>query len=310
MRVMILYNPVSGAGRAATAGRNSADQLRAAGHDVQLTPTRLESPREWLDAALRGYEILVIVGGDGAVRIGAASASRAKAAIYHLPFGTENLFAREFGMTRDPQMLVTAIERNQTQTIDMGLANGRTFLLMASIGFDAEVVHDLASRRGSSISHFSYIPPIVAQLWKWKPPRLRVCVDDRCAIENETGFIVIANSRQYGWRFNPAGRALVNDGLLDVAFFPTASRAGLLQWALRCRSQRHLDHPGLSYSTGKHITVESDVPQHYQLDGDPPGVMHEMDDQSLPDDENGRLRLEVSVRPQALRVLLPETGHS
>jgi diacylglycerol kinase (ATP) len=304
MRVMILFNPVSGAGRAAAAGRDAAEQLRAAGHVVELMPTRLASPRDWLDDALRGFDLLVVAGGDGAVRIGAASASRANSAIYHLPFGTENLFAREFGMTRDPDMLVNAIEGNQIQSIDVGLANGRTFLLMASIGFDAEVVHDLASRRGDSISHLSYIPPILAQLWRWKPPRLRVCVDDQCVVDNQTGFIVVANSRQYGWRFNPAARASMTDGVLDAAFFPTRSRAGLIRWAMRCRGQRHLHHPQFRYCTGKVITIESDVPQHYQLDGDPPGVVHEMEDRTPPADEQG-LTLELSLRPKALRVLLP-----
>jgi diacylglycerol kinase family enzyme len=192
----------------------------------------------------------------------------------------------------------------------MGIANCRTFLLMASIGFDAEVVHDLAARRGNSISQFSYIPPIVSQLWRWKPPRLRVCVDDQCVIDDQTGFIVVANSRQYGWHFNPAGRALMSDGLLDAVFFPTTSRAGLMKWALRCRSRRHLDHAKLIYRTGKYMTIEGvgDAPLRYQLDGDPPGVVHELDSQSgaAPEQAGSAMKLDISIRPNALRVLLPD----
>src|SRR5688572_2084966 len=178
-------------------------------------------------------DLLVVVGGDGAVRLAAASASRAGVPIYHFPSGTENLFAREFGMNQSKKLLISAIEQFEVRSVDVGVANGLLFLSMVSVGYDAEVVHDLAARRGDSISHLSYVIPILTQLKRWQPPHLEVTVDGKPVSETCPGFVVVANSKHYGWQLNPAGRASMSDGLLDVAYFPACSRRELIGWAWR-----------------------------------------------------------------------------
>jgi diacylglycerol kinase family enzyme len=307
VKIVMLFNPVSGSGRAAAAGRALAQRLTAAGHQVEIAHTRLDrAPREWLDGLLVGAGLLVVAGGDGAVRLAAASAVRCNTPLYHLPLGTENLFAREFGMDRRDQTLLAAIERYEVRKVDLGIANGRAFLLMASVGLDAEVVHDLAARRGASISQFSYLPPIFRQLRRWRPPVLEISIDREIINESGPGFVVVANCKQYGWRLNPGGRASMSDGLLDVAFFPTRSRRELIGWALRSRLQRHFDDPRLVYRTGRSVTVSSARPQHYQLDGDPPGIVREVAPGELDDFGAGQpLSLEITVQPGVVPVLMP-----
>ena len=73
MRVMTLYNPIAGAGRAAKAGRAVRDALRGAGHEARLTETSLGPQRQWLDPQMSGVDLIVVVGGDGAMRLETAS---------------------------------------------------------------------------------------------------------------------------------------------------------------------------------------------------------------------------------------------
>ena len=136
-----------------------------------LAETRIDAADDWLDGQLAEARALVVVGGDGAVRLAAEPAIRTQTPLYHFPYGTENLFSREFGMDRCVQTLLGALERNEPRLIDVGVVNGRTFLLMVSVGYDAEVVHDLAGRRGSSLSPWSYLGPSIRQLRAWRPPR-------------------------------------------------------------------------------------------------------------------------------------------
>ncbi len=121
--------------------------------------------------------MLVVVGGDGAMRLAAASAVRTGTPVYHYPLGTENLFSREFGMSASPAALLDALRSLRVEHVDVGVANGRTFLLMVSMGYDAEVIHDLSARRGGGISHLSYLGPLVRQLRRWRPPELTVRAD-------------------------------------------------------------------------------------------------------------------------------------
>jgi diacylglycerol kinase family enzyme len=299
MRVLVLYNPISGAGRAVGAAEELCEHLGGVGHDPVLAPTRLEPSEAWLDLLLAGegngqeLEALVVVGGDGAVRLASGAAARTGTPLYHFPSGTENLFAREFGFDRTYDHVLGALERGEVRRVDAGTANGKLFLLMASIGFDAEVVHDLASRRKGGISHATYVAPILRQLLRYDPPRLTIVVDGEPFVEGEAGFVVVGNSRQYGQRFDPARRASMVDGCLDVVFFPAPNRRRLLGWAVACRRGRHLDRPGLRYRLGREIAVSSEAPGPFQLDGDAPA------------EDGVTASVKIAVIPQWLPVLLP-----
>jgi diacylglycerol kinase family enzyme len=312
MRIVIVFNPISGSGRAAGAAERAALRLRAAGHEARTLTTRLEPTCDWLDPALieSRADLLVVAGGDGAMRMAAPAACRCDVPVYHLPLGTENLFAREFGMDASPETLVKAIERQNIRMVDVGLANGRWFLLMASVGFDAEVVRELASTRGGSIRKSTYIAPIIRTMRAWTPPILSVQVDGQQLVSDEPGMAVAANSRQYGWRIDPAGRADISDGLLDVVFMPARSLPAVVMWTLRCRLRRQFRHRGLKFARGRHVTVTSDRVHHYQLDGDPPGVIKEMlpagfegEGHAPADETDLPLRLQMDICPARLRVL-------
>ncbi len=295
--VLILFNPVAGGGRARAAAERIDVLLRRAGYETGLAPTRVGAGDEGGDDWLRvgPARAFVVVGGDGAVRSAASAAIRSRTPLYHVPCGTVNLFAREFAMTGRPDRLLRALEHHRVRWVDAALANGRRFLLMASVGFDAQVVHDLAQRRGASISRFSYIRPLVRQLRRWRPPKLVVTVDERPLDVESTGTVVVANCRRYMWGLNPARGAVMTDGKLDVVFLPIRGRADLLGWMGRCALGRHLADPRLVRSLASTVRIDCDEPQRVQLDGDPsPGAVG---------GDQGALHLEVEAG--VLPVLVP-----
>lgn len=293
MRVLVLYNPISGAGRSIGVAERVRDAATGDGHRATLAPTRLAPTTEWLDPMLAEHDALVVVGGDGAVRMASGAAGRTDTPLYHFPAGTENLFAREFGFDRRMSRVLGALRGGRVQRVDVGLANDQRFLLMASVGFDAEVVRDLASRRTGSITHASYVAPIIRQLWRYAPPVLRIEVDGATVVSAGRGMVVVANSRQYGQRLDPARRASMCDGRLDVVFLPAPRRRDVLAWMVRCRRGRHLRRPELGYWTGGKVRVVSMPAGPFQLDGDAPRN----------DDVTGELVLEL--RAGWLPVLVP-----
>lgn len=299
MRILLLFNPISGAGRAARVARELETALTAAQYKVTRQPTLLDPVEDWLDPLLPVHDRVVILGGDGAMRMAAPALLRHDSPVYHYPLGTENLFSREFGMQADPVCLLDALEHGSIRRVDTGIANGFTFLLMMSIGFDAEVVHDLASRRSSSITHWTYLGPVCRQLLHWQPPVLTVRLDEKEIVRGEPGFLIIANSSQYGMRFDPAARADMSDGMLDVVFFPARGIIDLVRWAFRARTGgRHLDDPALCYRTGTLLDIMVNEPCRFQLDGDPPSG-------DPGDTESHVASMAVHVIPGALPVLLP-----
>lgn len=301
VRVLILYNPISGSGQSARLVAALSPVLEDAELpdgtriDLACAETRPEPASEWLDVMLEGVDLLVVVGGDGAMRLVAESAIRAKVAVVHYPAGTENLFAREFGMKAEPTLLLEAICGARYQMIDAIDVDGRIALLCASIGLDADIAHDLAEHRSGAIRHSSYVRPILRQLslWRRKPPRFTVEVDGEHLVESSPGFVLVANTRQYAVRLDPAHMADPRDGLLDVVHLRARSVVGLLIWVVRCRLRRQFRHRDASHAQGRRIVVRAERPAQIQIDGDAldEGVAAEA--------------LVAVVRPGALRVLCP-----
>lgn len=304
MRVMILYNPIAGAGRTADAASALREVLHAAGHEPRLVQTRLDPQKLWLDPQVAEVDVMVVLGGDGAVRLASGAASRTGTPLYHHPLGTENLFAREFGYRRSAEQLLEALQRQEVRRLDLGIANNRKFLMMVSIGFDAEVTYDLARRRGASISHLTYLPPILGRLAGWHPPTITINVDGETIVDRVKGCVVVGNSRQYAMRFDPALRASMTDGQLDVVFLPTRGRLDLVRWAFACRRRRQFDRPGLVYRLGREVELSSDRPVRYQLDGDVP-ESHAANPEDAAVEEGASNLVRISLRPGVLPILIP-----
>jgi diacylglycerol kinase family enzyme len=122
---------------------------------------------------------ILAVGGDGTVRevVDGLLHSRRKIPVAILPTGTENLAAREFETPTDPTGIVQTILGGRAVPCDVGVTNGRHFLVVTGAGFDAEVVHRLADCRGRHITHWNYFWPIWRTFWEHRFPRLTVSAD-------------------------------------------------------------------------------------------------------------------------------------
>jgi diacylglycerol kinase (ATP) len=301
VRVLVSYNPRSGRGRGVRAARSLQ-----AGLDGEVIGGRrcevelLELGSGAIEAALKQAEVLAICGGDGSVHHLAPAAIAAGVPIYHVPCGNENLMAREFGMEDTPAMLRRAIERWRVVRCDVAKcsindADAGMMLLMCSLGPDASIIHRLASLRTRALGHLAYVQPVLQELVSPGFPRLSVWVDGARVVDDRCGLVVAANSRQYALRIDPAARASMTDGLLDVVFLPCASRARIALWGARARLRRHLAHPEVVYRQGRVVKIEARGGAPFQIDGECPGVASGV--------LEGRMRLEV--RAGVLPVLAP-----
>lgn len=293
---MVLSNPKSGAGRARRLALRAVDALAADGHKVKhlqvggeelLDPVRLEKA-----------SALVVVGGDGTVLRCAEASAKADCPIYHLPTGNENLFSRQFAMSSDMRALRRAVESRRVTRVDLGRvrvgALSEPFLLMCSVGPDAGVIRRLSLSRRRALGHAAYMLPVLGEMFAPMLPILSVEVDKRSLAENRRGWVIVANSAQYALRLNPARRARMNDGLLDVLFMPAEVALGPMAWLWRCARRADLVRAGAVEARGRVVSIRaqaSDVC--YQVDGEAGtcGV------------DSGGLETEVWVEPEVVPVL-------
>ena len=297
MRILIVANPVSGRGRS----RKRSDALRALltqrGHDSTIVASARTDARTWLSPHLKDVDVVAVVGGDGTVRSVAAAVAHAGIPLVHVPSGNENLFARALGMGSDIADTVRIIETGEHKLIDIGLVEEEAMLLMTSIGWDADIVANVATSRRDQVSNWDYVRAAMLRLQNWQPPLLTVTVDDELLVDRQRGWIVVSNASEYGGRVNPAPMACMDDRLLDVTFFRASSTLELMSWMLRCRFARQVSAPGFVHRrAASSVCISSAVPVRWQLDGDPP-----------PSSSSSRTEhLSISLSDLRLPVLVPQ----
>jgi len=282
MSVLVIFNPISGKGRA----RTLALALQSALDEAKVKAVLLESARDsvdtWLLPELPKYNAVVVVGGDGLIHLVAPHAARFGVPILHHPSGTENLFAREFTgspKAQSAQEVVERILKNSLRNVDIasteitdvdGNQTSGSMVLMASAGLDANVVHEVSQSRSGGITKATYVLPILNQMLRWRGVSFDLRVDGDEILNNGRGMVVIANSLQYALRMNPARHAKMDDGKLDVMVLPGRTGFGLLMRGIRCfLGSRYTKSARTHYRTGRVIEVMHSSPCYWQVDGDP-----------------------------------------
>lgn len=294
-RYLLIVNPVSGGGRSRDLVEKAVKYFRKKGDHIVVERTRgpgdgTKIARDWGPF----YDVVIGAGGDGTIHEVVGGLAGTSIPLGILPFGTGNVFAREMGLPRGLKALCRVIRRGKVRSIDLGLADGRPFLLMASVGLDA---YALAKMVGPAAKRLwgmaAYLWAGLGALTRYRHPWVDVEFDDGST--DRGTFVLVSNTRLYGAFFVLQPEASPVDGMLDVFVFRHAGRwkflgmAAQLLWTTAWGAR-----PGFLARHGVHrvksLTVIPGLERPVQVDGD-----------FLP---GGASRF--TVAPRALGVILPK----
>jgi diacylglycerol kinase family enzyme len=290
-RVVIFANPISGRGCGERMARRIERALDAAGFNPILW---LGIPSDFGTGNFSDeISAVVVIGGDGTVRAAAArlyAMARSQSRVTEntpvetpplliVPLGTANLLGRHLGIMWDDahleRQVVAALRENTVVELDIATANGEMFLLMAGIGFDAAVVHELSRVRSGPISYFSYLEPAARIAGSYRFPRIRVEVDGETIFGPTPGVAFVGNVREYGTGFPMLPLARPNDGVLDICCMPCANVLDATRLFLSAAAGEHLQQEGVVYAKGRHVKIDSPAGKKIpvQIDGDAAGYL-------------------------------------
>ncbi len=279
-RVLIFANPLSGRGRGIALLTSILPAIVERGLDVEACVEHAAQFDVMSDDATKLHSVIVI-GGDGTLRsvverLGHLLGYDNIPPILFIGLGTANLMQRHLQLSypRDEALapyVADLVERRRTTRIDVGEANGRLFLLMASCGFDAAVVHALAEVRTGPITLMSYVAPALAALRDADFIPVTVEIDETPVLRSQPALVFVGNVAEYGTGFPVLTLADSRDGLLDVCIIPCGSRSWVALTAAMTTIGQHGRLPGAIYTNGKHVRITSDRPLPMQVDGDAAG---------------------------------------
>lgn len=266
MRIKLIANPVAGR-RAPDRIEQAATRLRQGGATVDLTLTgaRGDARAAARQAREEGYDRIVAAGGDGTLNEVVNGLAPSPIPLAFLPLGTANVFALEAEIPFDIETACDLAFFGTARPVCLGMAGETRFLLMAGIGFDAEVVYGINLRLKRLTGKFAYLLGGLTALLRRPQPVVEVETEDGTRYR---GFgAVIGNGRLYGGRFSLTPQASLACDRLDLCLLRRPGRLNLLRAAAAIGTGRPLGPSDAVLLQGRRFTVRGDeVP--VQIDGD------------------------------------------
>jgi len=293
--VIICRNPRAGAFNNLQAIEALQESLQEIGYQVSVH-SDTEALRHHAEQLFQQGTLKAVVaaGGDGTISL-LVNLLPAQVPIAILPLGTENLLAKYLKVSADPQRIAQAIDQGNTLSLDAGSANGKIFLIMASCGFDAEVVRKLHANRSGHIRHWSYFFPIWNAIREYHYAKLRFFVDDgEEPIDARWAFAF--NVPRYALNLPIVADADPTDGWLDLCTFSRGNLFHGLFYFCMILLRLHRRFEQSQHTRFRRLVIEPADSQHqvpYQLDGDP----------------GGWLPVEIKILPNYFRVVAARTAN-
>ncbi|MBS0659922.1 MAG: diacylglycerol kinase family lipid kinase [Verrucomicrobia bacterium] len=267
-------------------------QVRALSERVELWPTEAAGDARRLArrAVDEGRPVVVAAGGDGTINEVVNGLAGSSVALGLLPLGTMNVFASELGLPSNKWAECwRIIEAGRTRNVDLPTANGRHFIQLAGIGFDAQAVAGVDRDDKRALGPLSYLLSASSVLSDERPP-VGVVVESADGRRVEGRFALVGNGRFYGGKLPLFKRARLDDGLLDIVVFKRLSHFDLLRYFRGVVFAEHDTFTDVEYfqTPGARIApavAGARIP--FELDGE----------------LAGEAPVELSMQPGALKVL-------
>jgi diacylglycerol kinase family enzyme len=303
MRVLLLVNATASSVTARK--RVMIRKLLAAQHEVEVAATsrRGHATRLAHAAANDGFDVVVVLAGDGTLNEAADGLLHSDTALAPLPGGSTNVYARTLGFSTDAidatGELLRSLARGATKRIGVGRVNRRPFLFNAGVGFDAAVIRRV-ERYGELKRHFSHplhVASAFEAFFRHEGTRTRLDLElDTGEVIEGARFVIVSKTDPYTYlgRFplSVAPRAGLDQPLSVTAFRALDAFTLLGGWASAMRSGKFLEHRrGVDHRHDlRRILVRSGEPFAYQVDGDDVGDTQQLD---------------IEYEPDALTVVVP-----
>jgi YegS/Rv2252/BmrU family lipid kinase len=272
-RIFVVQNPVSGLRARHRLVGPFLDTLKGSGAEVKHV--RTEGPGHAAElvreAGRLGFSAVVIAGGDGTVNEALAGLPPGGPALGVFPTGTASILARELSIPFSPAAAARVVVAGRRRKMDVSTANGRRFLMVVGVGWDAHVVSEVDRIREGNLGMHRYLLPILRATIAYRWPEIRIRRDDE-TVERPARLAFAANIRNYAAWFRIAPEARPDDGRLDFLVLREARPRDCVRFALNALTGTL---PGLreaEYTQGRSLTVTADEPVPWQMDGDPGGV--------------------------------------
>ena len=287
-RLLIVHNPNAGP-TARQRYRATLASLKALGASAEIVDTTRhgEGTTAAADAADSGrFDAIVAAGGDGTVHDVAEGLVGRSMPLGIIPMGTGNVFAQESCMPRSPDELAKMLVHGQSRDIPVGQANGRPFLFVIGVGFDAEAVRFFESEGTRQFGQAGFVWPVLRALISHQDRSLHIKTDRG---ESEAHWVIVTRVKHYAGNLMLAPDADLHQEHFYVLRIKGSGPLNRVR-QLAALALGVINHdPAVRVEPATRVTIDGDRAVPVQIDGE----------------LLGELPLEIGLHPQRLKVIFP-----
>ncbi|KZX85015.1 hypothetical protein A3716_24790, partial [Alcanivorax sp. HI0011] len=197
MKITVVYNPTAGGGRETLLCRFVAE-LEKLDARVRLYHTRGPGDATaYLQALENQGDCVVAVGGDGTTNE-VLNGLAPGVALGVFATGTANVLAKELQLPKQPEQAARIVVNGKNVPVTPARLNGRRFIMMCGIGYDAWVVDGVNLSVKERFGKLAYVQSMLAQIRRYGQRHYRVMVDGRPL---DCFSAIVTNGRHYGGSF-------------------------------------------------------------------------------------------------------------
>lgn len=288
-KFMYVVNPISGGGDKEEINSVVASFAEASGIELITFVTSGEQDEPLLYALYQQHrpERIIIAGGDGTIKLVAELLEKEPVILGIIPVGSANGLSVDLGLPQSLEEQLQIAFFNDYAELDMVCINGKKSLHLSDIGLNAELVHNY--EQGTLRGKLGYAIQAVHTLTDEEILfSVRIEANGQI-VESPAKMVVIANSKKYGTgvTINPAG--VMDDGLFEIVVLKSFSLGVFSRIVM---GDMPLDTGDVAIITAASARLSTDIPVHFQIDGEYCGEVSE---------------LEVRIMPQQMRLAVPVT---
>lgn len=209
--------------------------------------------------------MVVAVGGDGTVNEILQVLAIHKTGLAIIPTGSGNGLARHCAIPLQIDKAIQLINQGKFMHIDVGKANDVFFISNAGVGFDAIVCN--AIKQATSRGLKMYIQMVIQHYFSYRPDTYLIEADGM-KIEQKAFFLNVANGKEFGYGFEIAPEATLQDGYLDMVLVKRINLFTGFQFVMDGWRKNLGRNKNCICLKAKKIKIEGMHLHYFQTDGD------------------------------------------
>ncbi|OGR21509.1 MAG: hypothetical protein A2559_04005, partial [Deltaproteobacteria bacterium RIFOXYD2_FULL_66_9] len=210
-------------------------------------------------------DAVVAVGGDGTMNEVADGLAGSATRLAFVPHGTGNVFAREFSLPESVEGCLDLLSSGKTISVRVAMANERRFVLLASAGFDAEVVERMESRQKNLLGIAAYVLSGARHLLR-PQPSLWLEFPGRERVEAQS--VIVTRGRKYGGNVTIAPGGDISGETFQVIALLRKGRWSIAKFALDVLRGKHIGSRHVLIRESPSLFVRCAIPSACQVDGE------------------------------------------